>query len=162
MGKGRCNHICHALKEESQLDFLNRVNKTIKILEEPDKHNLMSTKYGYEPVEEKDLPELDFLRQQFKNFDPEMFSSSENPLARLVAAENGYNLDKLYKDKSIDIKKAVARQGKYLDKLIKDKSENVLAVVAEQGYSLDKLINDKESWVRRAVVRPGLLFRQAY
>lgn len=155
VGKGRCNHISHALKGESELDFLNRINKTMKLLEEGDKHKLLNTRYGYTSVEYRDLPELDFLREQYKNFDPEMFLSSENPLARLVAAENGYNLDKLYKDKFIDIRKTIARQGKYLDKLIKDKEDVVRARVAEQGYGLDKLVKDKAWNVRRAVARQG-------
>ena len=80
IGKGRCNHIGHALKGESELDFLNRINKTMKLLEEGDKHKLLNTRYGYTSVEDIDLPELDFLREQFKNFNPEMFSSSKKSI----------------------------------------------------------------------------------
>ena len=140
IGKGRCNHIGHALKNEKQEEFLERVNKMSDILNKSE---------GYP----RNSSDIKFLEEQFKNFNPDLYVKSPNIHARQIAADYGYGLEELVKDKHNSIKIAVISHGYFPEEYLEDASEDIKFAVASKGMHLDKLINDNSPDVSHAAAK---------
>jgi hypothetical protein len=72
----------------------------------------------------------------------------ESEFVRVMAAAQGYGLDKLVSDESSWVRMAIAFRACELDKLVDDEDYRVRYWVAYRGYGLDKLVNDKIWCVR--------------
>ena len=91
---------------------------------------------------------------ELKNW-PKTMVDSANWKVRKAAAERGYGLDTLVKDKDPDVRAAVASSEFGLDVLVKDEDEFVRCAVAKQGYGLDVLAKDPFWAVRETVAEQG-------
>ena len=146
IGKGRCNHVSHAKNGESQERFLERTTKVVSILKKKE-YDADEWEFGINIGED-----IEYLEEQYKNFDPDMYVSSDNVFARQIAAENGYALDRLAHDKDDIVKMAVIKKGYCTEEFLKDTPE-IRKTLAGQGFYLDKLVNDEDSFVRDAAQR---------
>ena len=146
IGKGRCNHVSHAKNGESQEKFLERTTKVVSILKKKE-YDADEWEFGINIGED-----IEYLEEQYKNFDPDMYVSSDNVFARQIAAENGYALDRLAHDKEDIVRMAVIKKGYCSEEFLKDTPE-IRKTLAGQGFYLDKLINDEDSSVREAAQR---------
>lgn len=63
VGKGRCNHVGHALKGESQVDFLERTNKTLEMLKSEDEYSLSEVYIKNDSMKDINEPNLNYLRE---------------------------------------------------------------------------------------------------
>lgn len=143
IGKGRCNHVSHAKNGESQEKFLERTTKVVSILKKKE-YDADEWEFGDTIGED-----IECLEEQYKNFDPDMYVSSDNVFARMIAAEHGYALDRLAHDKEESVRMTVIQSGYCMDKFLND-TPAVRKTLAQNGFYLDKLINDEDSSVRYA------------
>lgn len=80
VGKGRCNHIGHSKDGETQFDFVKRTEHVLEVMNrDPRKYKNIELRYG----------DKNFLENEFKDYNPDFYINSKNPVAREVAAENG-------------------------------------------------------------------------
>lgn len=129
IGKGRCNHVSHAKDGENQVDFLKRNEEIIKITEKDGKYK----------ISDERLEDIAFLREQYENYNPELYAKSKNPYARQIAAEHGYALDKLAKDRKQDVRLAAFEAGANPELFIKDRDFDIRRKVARMGIGLEKI-----------------------
>ena len=182
IGKGRCNHIGHQKDEESQEDFVNRIESEIKLskiknLKLKDLKNMYDNGEDLELLKQLENEELieyriskgetdfkDVLNTENTNIKfilighglhIDEFKNDEDPFIREEVAEQGYALEDLVNDNDGDVRASVASHGYGLEKLIDDDYDGVRVQVALQGYGLDKLINDESAEVREAVAEQG-------
>lgn len=139
IGKGKCNHVLHQNKNESNENFAKRIAESL----------LKKSADNYrKEVLSLNISEKLKMIENHKNLD--ILVDDENYTIRAAVAEQGYGLDKLIDDKNWRVRTAVAEQGYGLDKLVNDEIWIVREAVAKQGYGLKKLINDKNKNVRKA------------
>ena len=98
---------------------------------------------------------IDDLKNRIKELEDALtfcvYSTDES--VRINIAKAGIAMDKLEKDKSPFVRKALVENGYNLDTFLFDNSFMVREAVANQGYGLDYLINDKDYRVRKAVAK---------
>lgn len=146
IGKGRCNHVSHAKNGESQEKFLERTTKVVSILKKKE-YDAEEWEFGINIGED-----IEYLEEQYKNFDPDMYVSSDNVFARQIAAEHGYALDRLALDKDEIVRMAVIEKGYCTENFLND-TPGIRKTLAQEGFYLDKLINDEDESVRDTAKR---------
>ena len=158
IGKGRCNHVIHIKNGESKEDFIDTVEILNDVLKR-ETYRYSDSEFCFPKEDGKYLDhdsysaDYNFFKKEAKNLNINILAKSANPLARVVAIENGYSPKKLENDPDFEVRIALVHKEYKLDKYINDKDPRVRAEVAKQGYGLEKLIKDKEKSVRLEVAK---------